>query len=78
MSGMSRPKRYGHGRWPRKRLYAIVAHYWSVGRDPEWVATKLGVGPALVSQIFDYLDERDHEPYQSEVDHSGGPLDVVR
>jgi hypothetical protein len=31
-----------------------------------------------VSQIFDYLDERDHEPYQSEVDHSGGPLDVVR
>jgi hypothetical protein len=59
---MSRQKRYGHGRWPRKQLYAIVAHYWATDRSPEWVAAKLGVGPVLVAQIYEYLAERDGEP----------------
>jgi hypothetical protein len=61
---MARPKRYGHGRWPRKQLYAIVASYWAMDRSAEWVVAKIGVGPALVQQIFCYLEEREHEPYQ--------------
>lgn len=52
-----RQKRYGHGRWPRKQLYAIVASYRSLGRRPEWIAAKLGVGPRIVEQICEYLDQ---------------------
>jgi hypothetical protein len=53
---MQRQKRYGHGKWPRKQLYAIVASYRSMGRKPEWIASRLGVGPKIVGQIFEYLD----------------------
>ena len=67
--GKERRKRYGHGRWPRKQLYAIVAHYWSVGHKPEWVAVKLGVGPAIVAQIYDYLEDREHKAYVPPAEH---------
>jgi hypothetical protein len=52
-----RRKRYGHGKWPRNQLYAIVASYRSMGREPAWVAARLGVGPRIVFQIFEYLEE---------------------
>lgn len=66
--GRERQKRYGHGRWARRQLYAIVASYRSMGRTPEWVAAKIGVGPTIVKEAFDYFDA-------CEI-HSGGEPDL--
>jgi hypothetical protein len=52
-----RRKRYGHGKWPRNQLYAIVASYRAMGREDHWVAARLGVGPRLVTQIYEYLEQ---------------------
>jgi hypothetical protein len=51
-----RRKRYGHGKWPRNQLYAIVASYRRMGREDHWVASRLGVGPRIVKQIYEYLE----------------------
>jgi len=76
---MSRQKRYGHGRWPRKQLYAIVAGYREAGRSPEWVSRKLGVGPALTVEVYDYLEWRDESEYLPVLEEMGhaDPLDVL-
>jgi len=68
----SGPKRYGHGRWPRKQLYAIVASYREIGRDPQWVAVKIGVGPRLVHQIYDYLEWTEEAEFLAALEASGG------
>ena len=47
--------RFGHGRWPRSQVYAIVAGYWRKGWTVEQVAVKLGLSDRFVAQIFDYL-----------------------
>lgn len=47
---------YGRGHWPRAQLFAIVQQYRIKGRDPQWVARRLGVGHRLVVQIYEYLD----------------------
>jgi len=50
-----RRKRYGRGHWERKQLYAIIASYRQEGHEPEWIATRLGVGRGIVHQAFDYF-----------------------
>ena len=78
MMTSERRKRYGHGKWPRNQLYAIVASYRDIGRSPEWVAVKLGVGPRLVGQIYDYLEWTEEAELLEALDVAGGdPLDDV-
>lgn len=67
-----RRKRYGHGRWPRNQLYAIVASYRGMGREADWVAARLGVGPRLVQQIFDYLDWSDEVQLLEQLEQAQG------
>ena len=71
----SRPRRYGHGRWPRKQVYAIVASYREAGRSSEWVAAKLGVGPAMVHQLYADLEWMETTEYLAAAEAAGGDPD---
>ena len=78
MRQRSKPARYGHGRWKRGQVYAIIASYREQGRAPDWVAAKIGVGPALVRQIYDYLEWSDEEAYRVAAGSAGGdPQDCL-
>jgi len=73
-----RRKRYGHGKWHRNQLYAIVASYRAIGRTPEWVASRLGVGPRLVSEIYEYLHWSEEAERLRVAEAAGGdPLDEL-
>lgn len=63
--GTEKARHYGHGRWSRKQTYAIVASYREIGRDPRWVAQKLGVGVRMVEQIYDDFLDRELTDYYS-------------
>jgi hypothetical protein len=58
---VEREKRYGHGKWPRRQLYAIVGSYRDGGRTPAWVGARLGLSEHFVTQIFDHFEEQEFQ-----------------
>lgn len=66
---MEQAKGFGYGRWPRAQLYAIVHNYRRNGRDPQWVARKLGISEKLTATIFDAgVLQEDAERLAAELD----------
>ena len=62
---------FGHGRWPKKQFYAIVLGYRARGREPEWVARKLGAGIGSIERIYEYGTWLENEAYDELVRSSG-------
>ena len=60
------PRRYGKGRWERKRLYAIAASYYHAGHDAADVAQKLEISETFVAMIFEYFDDT-NDAYQARI-----------
>jgi hypothetical protein len=48
--------RFGHGRWSRRQLYAIVACYWAKGWSGREIAARIGIGQRLAYQIVRHLE----------------------